>query len=161
MNEIVRGSGRCVERKWPGGLGRLGTRTANLTVRNLRTKQVLQDAAALGMPGVLVDLSDVLSTGDVAARLEQAFRALPGGVRRLVSKELGSIGVAGFSVARRTSPAADPIATIHALLELPAQIADRHGRRLLVVLDARMTSSAVAFRRRAGMRARSSPSSSL
>jgi hypothetical protein len=87
------------------------------------------------MPGVLVDLSDVLSTGDVAARLEQAFRGLPGSIRRLVSKELGSIGVAGFSVARRTSPAADPIATIHALLELPAQIADRYGHRLLVVLD--------------------------
>ena len=98
-------------------------------------KQVLQDAAERSMPGVLVDLSDVLSTGDVAARLEQAFRALPGSIRRLVSKELGSIGVAGFSVARRTSPTSDPIATIHALLELPAQIADRHGRRLLVVLD--------------------------
>jgi hypothetical protein len=98
-------------------------------------KQVLQDAAERDMPGVLVDLSDVLSTGDVAARLEQAFRALPGNIRRLVTKELGSIGVAGFTVARRTPPAVDPIATIHALLELPAQIARRHGRRWLVVLD--------------------------
>ncbi len=98
-------------------------------------KHVLRDADEREMPGVLVDLSDVLSVGDVAARLEQAFRALPGSVRRLVSKELGSVGVAGFSVARRTSPAVDPIVAIHALLELPAQIADRQGRRLLVVLD--------------------------
>jgi hypothetical protein len=97
-------------------------------------KQVLQDAAERDMPGVLVDLSDVLGTGDVAVRLEQAFRGLPGSIRRLVNKELGSVGVAGFSVARR-SPPADPIATIHTLLELPAQIASRHGRRLLVVLD--------------------------
>jgi hypothetical protein len=98
-------------------------------------KQVLQEAGERDVPGVLVDLSDVLGTGDVAARLEQAFRALPGGIRRLVSKELGSVGVAGFSVARRSPQAADPIATIHTLLELPAQIADRSGRRLLVVLD--------------------------
>jgi hypothetical protein len=98
-------------------------------------KQVLQEAGMGDMPGVLVDLSDVLSMGDVAARLEQAFRALPGSMRRLVSKELGSIGVAGFSVGRQSPPVADPIATIHALLELPAQIADRQGRRLLVVLD--------------------------
>jgi uncharacterized protein len=98
-------------------------------------KQVLQEAVERDMSGVLVDLSDVLSTSDVAARLEQAFRALPGSIRRLISKELGSVGAAGFSVARRSPPVADPIATIHALLELPAQIADRRGRRLLVVLD--------------------------
>lgn len=98
-------------------------------------KQVLQDAAAQEIPGVLVDLSDVLSTSDVAARLEQAFRALPGNIRRLVGRELGSVGAAGFSVARRTPPVVDPIATIHTLLELPAQIAQRRGRRLLVVLD--------------------------
>ena len=76
-------------------------------------KQVLQDAADRDMPGVLVDLNDVLGTGDVAARLEQAFRTLPGSIRRLVNKELGSVvGVAGFTVARR-SPPTDPIATIH------------------------------------------------
>lgn len=98
-------------------------------------KQVLQEAVERDMAGVLIDLSDVLSTSDVAARLEQAFRALPGSVRRLISKELGGVGVAGFGVARRSLPAADPIATIHVLLELPAQIADRRGRRLLVVLD--------------------------
>jgi uncharacterized protein len=97
-------------------------------------KQVLQDAADRDMPGVLVDLSDVLGTGDVAARLEQAFRTLPGSIRRLVNKELGSVGVAGFTVSRR-GPPTDPIATIHTLLELPAQIANRHGHRLLVVLD--------------------------
>ena len=45
------------------------------------------------MPGVRIDLSDVLSPADVAARLEQAFRALPGGLRRLVSKELAGISI--------------------------------------------------------------------
>ena len=101
-------------------------------------KQVLQSASELDMPGVLVDLSDVLSVADVAARLEQAFRALPGNIQRLISKELGSVAittpVAGFSFSRRNPPA-DPIAAVHTLLELPAQISSRHGQRVLVVLD--------------------------
>lgn len=101
-------------------------------------KQVLQGAEVHGAPGVLVDLSDVLSVADVSARLEQAFRALPGDVRRLVGKELGGIAmntpIAGMSVTRRDPPT-DPIHAVHTLLELPARIADRHGRRVLVVLD--------------------------
>ncbi len=99
----------------------------------------LQDAIERDMPGVLVDLSDVLSVADVAARLEQAFRALPGNVRGLIGRELGSIGIStplgGVSLGRRSSPAADPLASIHKLLELPAQIAERQGRRVLIVLD--------------------------
>jgi uncharacterized protein len=71
-------------------------------------------------------------------RLEQAFRALPGNIRRLVSKELGSVAIttpiAGLTFARRNPPA-DPIAAVHTLLELPAQISSRHGQRVLVVLD--------------------------
>ena len=81
-------------------------------------KQVLQSASELDMPGVLVDLSDVLSVADVAARLEQAFRALPGNIQRLISKELGSVAIttpiAGFSFSRRNPPA-DPIAAAGAL----------------------------------------------
>src|SRR3954471_25029505 len=41
-------------------------------------KHVLAEIGRRGMPGVLIDLSDVLSVADVAARLQQAFRALPG-----------------------------------------------------------------------------------
>jgi len=100
--------------------------------------QVLERAAELEMPGVRIDLTDVLSPADVAARLEQAFRALPGGVRRLVSKELSGVSittpVGGISLSRR-SPVTDPLAGIHMLLELPAQIAERQGQRVVVVLD--------------------------
>lgn len=100
--------------------------------------QVLEGAVERDMPGVRIDLSDVLSSADVAARLEQAFRKLPGGVRRLISKELAGISVTtpigGISLNRR-SPITDPIAVIHALLELPPQIAERHGHRVVVVLD--------------------------
>jgi hypothetical protein len=89
------------------------------------------------MPGVLIDLSDVLSIADVAVRLDQAFRALPGATRNLIVKELASIGLTtplgGFSVARGRQN--DPIAAVHGLLDLPAQIAERRGRRVLVVLD--------------------------
>ena len=100
--------------------------------------QVLERAIEHDMPGVRIDLTDVLSAADVAARLEQAYRALPGGVRRLISKELGGISitspVGGVSLSRR-SPVTDPIAAIHSLLELPAHIAERHGQRVVVVLD--------------------------
>src|SRR6266480_2801975 len=99
---------------------------------------VLQRAMERDMPGVLIDLSDVLSIADVTARLEQGFRALPGRVRRLVGTELGTVGVStpfgGVSVGRR-SAVADPIAAVHTLLELPAQIAKRQGQRVLVVFD--------------------------
>lgn len=98
-------------------------------------KQVLRDAFERDMPGVLIDLSDVLSVADVAARLEQAFRAWPGNLRRLIAKELGTVAVAGFSLSRRAPAPADPITAVHTLLELPAQIAARHGHRVLVVLD--------------------------
>ena len=76
----------------------------------------------------MIDLSDVLSVADVAARLEQALRALPVDLRRLISKELGgvsiNVAIAGVSIPRRT-PAPDPIAAVHTLLKLPAEIARR------------------------------------
>jgi len=100
--------------------------------------QVLEGASERDMPGVRIDLSDVLSPADVAARLEQAFRALPGGLRRLISKELGGVSITtpigGVSLSRRT-PVTDPLPAIHTLLELPAHIAERHGHRVVVVLD--------------------------
>jgi uncharacterized protein len=100
--------------------------------------QVLERAVQLDMPGVRIDLTDVLSSADVAARLEQAYRGLPGAVRKLVTKELAGISittpVGGVSLSRRT-PITDPVAVIHSLLELPAHIAERHGHRVIVVLD--------------------------
>jgi uncharacterized protein len=100
--------------------------------------EVLVQATERDMPGVRVDLTDVLSAADVAARLEQAFRSMPGALRRLVAKELGAVSVTtpigGVSFARRTA-ITDPLPAIHALLELPAQIAEKHGHRVVVVLD--------------------------
>jgi uncharacterized protein len=101
-------------------------------------KQLRAAAERKRMPSVLVDLSDVLSVTDVAMRLEQAYRALPGRLARVVGRELGSLGVStplgGFSFQRRGAPS-DPIATVHSLLELPARIAERAGKRVLVILD--------------------------
>lgn len=101
-------------------------------------KQLLDSAAGEGVPGVLVDLSDVLSPADVAVRLEQAYRALPGRFAQVVGRELGSLGittpVGGISY-RRRDHGDDALARVHSLLELPARIADRTGQRVLVVLD--------------------------
>ena len=101
-------------------------------------KQLLARAERSGLIGVMIDLSDVLSVADVAARLEQALRALPGELRRLISKELGgvsiTVAVAAVSISRRT-PSPDPLSAVHTLLELPAEIARRRNVRVIVVLD--------------------------
>jgi hypothetical protein len=87
---------------------------------------------------VEVDFTDVLSPADVAVRLEQALRAVPGAPRRLVARELGSIGVTtpvgGVSAARRDR-AVEPLATIHALLDLPEKIAFETKKAVLLVFD--------------------------
>jgi len=101
-------------------------------------KQLLARAEEEEMPGVLVDFSDVLSVRDVGVRLEQAYRALPGGLSRLVRRELGALGVStpvgGISYRRRES-SDDPLAVVHSLLELPARIAAGTKNRVLVVFD--------------------------
>lgn len=102
-------------------------------------KQLQLAAGREKIPSVLVDLSDVLSVRDVAVRLEQAYRALPGRqLARLVGRELGSLGVStplgGVSFQRR-EPDDDPLADVHSLLELPARIAARTNGRVLVILD--------------------------
>lgn len=101
-------------------------------------KQLRAAAERKKMPSVLIDLSDVLSVADVAVRLEQAYRALPGRLARVVGRELGGLGLTtplgGFTFQRR-GQASDPIATVHSLLEVPARIAERTGQRVLVILD--------------------------
>lgn len=101
-------------------------------------KQLGVAAQERDIPSVLVDFSDVLSEADIAARLEQAFRALPGSLRRFVDRELGSIGLTtpllGLNLGRRVQQP-DALAVIHALLELPATIAERNDRRVLVIFD--------------------------
>lgn len=100
-------------------------------------KQVRVAADGRGIVNVLVDLSDVLSVADVAVRLEQAFRELPGRLKRIVDRELGALGITspigGITFQRRG--VADPIATVHSLLEVPARIAERSKSRVLLILD--------------------------
>jgi hypothetical protein len=94
-------------------------------------KQVRAAAEGEGIPSLLVDLSDALSVSDVAVRLEQAYRALPGRIGRLISRELGGITALGFSIQRRTA-APDPLATVHALLDVPVRVAEETGRALVI-----------------------------
>jgi hypothetical protein len=84
-----------------------------------------------------VDFSDVLSQADVAARLEYSYRGLQGAIARFVANHLQSVGIgtpAGGLVLQR-APRPDPIAAIHALLELPTQLHGQTGKRVLVVYD--------------------------
>jgi hypothetical protein len=109
---------------------RLGKTTFLRQLRELAPRRRFQ--------AVEVDFSDVLSQADVAVRLEQALRALPGAARRLVARELGSIGVTtplgGASAARRDR-SLEPLATIHALLDLPEKIAYETDKAVLLVFD--------------------------
>ena len=101
-------------------------------------KQTLAAARRQDMLGVLVDFSDVLSEPDVAARLDQAFRALPKRARRVIDRELGSIGVStplGGVVLGRRVQQPDAISIIHALLELPTKLVEQTEQRALVVFD--------------------------
>jgi uncharacterized protein len=104
--------------------------------------KLLHDAELeAGMVPVLVDLSDVLSPLDLAIRLERAYRALRGPVGRAMRELLANVQVSvPLGPARLHSPerggaTEDPLATVHDLLELPARMAERTGRRGLVVLD--------------------------
>lgn len=102
--------------------------------------QVQREAENAGMHSVLVDLSDVLSIEDVAARLDLAFRKMRGPLGKLVSDHLGSIGLAlpfqlGGITAGRPSPTADATKALHGLLELPVRIYEKTGKRVLVALD--------------------------
>jgi uncharacterized protein len=97
-------------------------------------KQLRVAAEREGISSLLVDLSDALSVADVAIRLEQGYRALPGRIGRLVSRELGGISALGFSVQRRGA-APDPLATVHSLLDVPNSVAQTIGGRVLVIFD--------------------------
>jgi hypothetical protein len=102
-------------------------------------KQLQLQAGRAGIPGVLVDLSDVLSVRDVAVRLEQAYRVLPGKkLARMVGRELGSLGIStplGGLAFQRREPDGESLSSVHSLLDLPARIAKQTGGRVLVILD--------------------------
>jgi hypothetical protein len=101
-------------------------------------KQLAEDGETKAdMVVVAVDFSDVLSAADVAARLEQSYRALRGPAARFVADHLQSVGIgtpAGGIVLQRTARP-EPIAVIHELLELPVTMHERDAKRVLVIYD--------------------------
>lgn len=101
---------------------------------------VLAEAERTGMIGVYVDFFGVVSLADVAERIERAYgRSLRGplaswfdGLRRSLRTSV-QVGVPGASVGaeldrRQAAPLLERLA-------LPRRIAERSGRRVLVVFD--------------------------
>ncbi|MGW1687624.1 hypothetical protein ACWCPO_24080 [Streptomyces albidoflavus] len=106
-------------------------------------RKVAAESESAGLVVVTVDLFEVAGLSDLVLRLERAWtHHTPERLRPVVSKILAaaqagvSITGAGFTVALADKPATDPMPALHALLALPAQLAQREGgRRILVVLD--------------------------
>jgi hypothetical protein len=96
-----------------------------------------------GYAGALVDLYGVTSVADLSVRIERAYaEGLSGKVRRDVDAHLRtvklglSLGVVGLSAELgRPGRPADPLPALHALLDVPAVVHRRGGRRLVVVFD--------------------------
>lgn len=95
------------------------------------------------MPVIVVDLYGVLSFGDLAVRLERAYRNHAHGQLRAAvtavfkSAQLGlSLAGAGLSLQFARGPHPDPVPALHALLDLPRAIQGRYqAGRVLVVFD--------------------------
>ncbi len=107
-------------------------------IRRLRVEAERQ----LEMTTISVDFSRVLSFGDVAVRIEDAYRrATDGPVRRAVrtlmrSWNLGlSLGAGGIGARLEAEPKTDPLPALHRLLDLPQETFKRTGRRVLVAFD--------------------------
>ncbi len=107
-------------------------------IRRLRIEAERQ----LEMTTISVDFSRVLSLGDVAVRIEDAYRrATDGPVRRAVrtlmrSWNLGvSLGAGGIAARLEAEPKTDPLPALHRLLDLPQDAFKRTGRRVLVAFD--------------------------
>lgn len=95
-----------------------------------------------GLVVVTADLFGVASLADLVLRLERAWaqytpeRLRPTVVKILAAARAGvSISGSGFAVAMADSPAADPLSALRVILELPTQLAQREGERILIVLD--------------------------
>jgi hypothetical protein len=104
-------------------------------------KKVLADADATGAQlGVFVDFFGVVSLADVAERIERAYvQSLLGplgrwfdGLRRSLRPTV-RVGVAGVSVGAEVTDRGH--ATLLERLALPRRVAERSGRRVLVVFD--------------------------
>lgn len=96
----------------------------------------------LGIPAVRVDFYSVLSLADVAIRLEEAYtRSLHGPLRKFVRDLMRTwnigvnLGIAGLAARFEANPKTDPLPALHRLLELPAEVAAKHGGKVVVIFD--------------------------
>jgi hypothetical protein len=98
---------------------------------------------AVGHRAVLVDLGQIATAGDVAARTARAFAGLPGEPRRLFDRLLGrlglSLGVAGLTLSVSGRPATrEPErarAILLELLDLPRVLHEADGGLTVVCFD--------------------------
>src|SRR4051812_3210978 len=98
---------------------------------------------AVGHRAVSVDLGQVATVGDVAARVAHAFAALPGDPRRIFDRLLSrlgiSLGVAGLTLSVSGRPAArepeQARSILAELLDLPRLLHDADGGLTVVCLD--------------------------
>jgi hypothetical protein len=95
-----------------------------------------------GLIPVLVDLYRVGSLADVTIRIERAYaRHLRGSLRDRIEAFLQrtglglSLGAYGIGARIQTTPSTDPLAALHALLDLPLRLDESDGFRALIAFD--------------------------
>jgi hypothetical protein len=95
-----------------------------------------------GLIPVLVDLYRVVSIADVTIRLERAYaKHLKGALRAKVEQFLQrtglglSLGAFGIGARIQLDPKAEPLAALHALLDLPLRLEEGGGYRAFIALD--------------------------
>lgn len=105
-------------------------------------RKIASEGEKAGLMVVTADLFEVASLSDLVLRLERAWaQHTPEELRPAAGKILGSaqVGVsisgAGFALTMADRPTTDPGPALHALLELPAQLAQHRPGRILIVLD--------------------------
>lgn len=106
-------------------------------------KRALRDSEEQeGLIPVLVDLYRVVSIADVTIRFERAYaKHLKGALRAKVEQLLQrtglglSLGAYGISAKIQIDPKAEPLAALHALLDLPLRLEESGGYRAFIALD--------------------------
>ncbi|MFC7992119.1 hypothetical protein ACFUV2_22695 [Streptomyces pilosus] len=105
-------------------------------------RKIASEGEKVGLMVVTADLFEVASLSDLVLRLERAWaqhtpeELRPAAGKILSSAQAGvSISGAGFALTMADKPTTDPEPALHALLELPAQLAQHRPGRILIVLD--------------------------
>ncbi|WP_043224557.1 helix-turn-helix domain-containing protein [Streptomyces sp. NRRL F-5193] len=104
--------------------------------------KIASEGEKTGLMVVTADLFELASLSDLVLRLERAWaQHTPEELRPAAGKILGgaqagvSISGGGFALALADRPDTDPEPALHALLELPARLAQHRPGRILIVLD--------------------------